>query len=193
MLLEIVVQFNGSKAQRFCGTLSADMNQPVLEDQKRHAHTVARELADNTGYLLASLGAACKAQVLARAEEQGFELYDYTILALLGEGARATQATIAETMMIDPSRLVALLDSLEQRGLIARQRDPDDRRRHVVSITGAGQGELVKLRGWTNQVCDEFFAPLTALERATLHRSLVTLAAQNDPRCCPFDELEASD
>ena len=91
-------------------------------------------------------GLAFKAQAIARARTCGFELYDYSVLAILGEGARATQATIAEALMLDPSRLVALLDSLEERGLIVRQRDPQDRRRHVVSITDPGRGELARLR-----------------------------------------------
>ena len=92
----------------------------------------------SSGYLLARLGLAFKEQALASAEASGFELYDYSVLAILSEGARETQATIADALDLDPSRLVALLDSLQQRDLVVRQRDPNDRRRHVVSITTAG-------------------------------------------------------
>ena len=168
----------------------ADVNQPLTADPHRPIQLVAKELAQSSGYLLARLGLAFKVQALARAEESGFELYDYSLLAILGEGARETQATIADALTLDPSRLVALLDSLEQRGMVVRQRDPQDRRRHVVSITDAGRIELARLRTIVRQLEDEFFAPLDAASREALHPMLVQLAEQNDPRCCPLDDNE---
>jgi DNA-binding MarR family transcriptional regulator len=148
---------------------------------------VARELAASNGFLLARLGIGFKALAIARAEEQGFELYDYSVLALLAEGDRKTQSTIASALAVDPSRIVALLDSLERRGLVARQRDPNDRRRHVVSITPTGKGRLVQLRALVRTVEDEFFGPLDETKRKTLHGLLVELAARNDPDCCPLE------
>jgi DNA-binding MarR family transcriptional regulator len=152
---------------------------------ERPRQLVAHELAASPGFLLARLGIGFKTQALARAEEEGFELYDYSVLALLAEGDRETQSTIADALGVDPSRLVALLDSLEKRGLVVRQRDPHDRRRYVVRITEAGHGQLVQLRQLVRRLEDDFFAPLDAEKRKTLYRLLVELAAQNAPDCCP--------
>src|SRR5262249_50301470 len=105
-------------------------------------HRVAKELAESSGFLLARLGLGFKARAMARLERDGFEVYDYSVLALLAEGVRERQSTMADALALDPSRLVALLDSLERRGLIVRQRDPDDRRRHVVRITDDGERAL---------------------------------------------------
>jgi DNA-binding MarR family transcriptional regulator len=157
------------------------------ETALRPMQRVARELAARNGFLLARLGVGFKTRAMERAEEEGFELYDYSVLALLAEGDRETQSTIADALGVDPSRLVALLDSLEQRGLIARQRDPQDRRRHVVSITAAGKHQLVQVREIVHRLEDEFFAPLDEAKRKTLYDLLVELAAQNDPNCCPLD------
>jgi MarR family transcriptional regulator, lower aerobic nicotinate degradation pathway regulator len=149
----------------------------------RPIHRVAKELVASSGFLLARLGFGFKAKAIARAEELGFELYDYSVLAILAEGARETQATIADALSVDPSRLVALLDSLEARALIVRQRDPHDRRRHVVSITPAGKRELTRIRETFKRLEDEFLAPLAPAERKALHELLSRLAAHNDPRC----------
>ncbi|HEX2702839.1 MAG TPA: MarR family transcriptional regulator [Solirubrobacteraceae bacterium] len=162
------------------------MNEPAVAEASRPVQLVARELANSSGYLLARLGLAFKLQATERSEASGFELYDYSVLAILGEGSRETQATIADALTLDPSRLVALLDSLEERDMVARQRDPQDRRRHVVSITNSGRKELARVRAIVSQFEDEFFAPLDAVNREALHTMLVALATQNDPRCCPL-------
>ena len=147
---------------------------------------VAKELVASSGFLLARLGMNFKSKALARIEQEGFDAHHYSVLAILAEGARETQATIADALSLDPSRLVALLDSLEERGLIARQRDPHDRRRHVVSITPAGKRQLQRLRSISKQLEDEFFAPLSPEHRRAFHNLLVQLAMQNDP-LCTFD------
>jgi DNA-binding MarR family transcriptional regulator len=156
----------------------------------RPIHRIAKELLASNGFLLARLGFGFKAKAITALEKIGFELYDYSVLALLAEGARETQATIADTLTLDPSRLVALLDSLEKRELIVRQRDVQDRRRHVVSITAAGKRELARLRATIKRLEEEFFAPLDEESRKTLHELLVRLA-ENDPRCA-FAAVKAS-
>lgn len=156
---------------------------PVAETQVHPVHRVAKELVASSGFLLARLGVGFKARALATIERAGFDAYDYSVLAILDEGARETQARIADALRLDPSRLVALLDSLEQRGLVARQRDPNDRRRHVVSITEAGRQQLSQLRAIARELEEEFLAPLDPESRETLHMLLSKLAAHHDPRC----------
>jgi DNA-binding MarR family transcriptional regulator len=75
--------------------------------------------------------------------------------------------------------------------MIARARDPQDRRRHVVSITDTGRRELARIRVIVTRLEDEFLAPLGAADREALHSMLVALAALHDPGCCPLDEAEA--
>lgn len=71
------------------------------------------------------------------------------------------------------------LVGLEARGLVVRSRDPDDRRRHRLTITGGGKEVLDWCQATIARVTDDVFVDLSAEERCTLHR--LTLRALGQP------------
>jgi len=141
------------------------------------------ELVSSALFLLKRLGMKAKEQSFDAYEELGLHPYHHAILAVLDEGSRETQGAIAETLGYDKGQLVGLLDELEEKGLVERQRDPNDRRRHVVHMTSAGRKTLERLRRLSARLEDEFLAELSDAERRQLHALLLRLGAQHLPNC----------
>jgi DNA-binding MarR family transcriptional regulator len=143
------------------------------------------ELVASTLFLLKRLGFTAKSRSLAIYEQEGLNPYHYAILALLDEGLPETQAAIADALGYDRGTLVGLLDELEEKELVERKRDPDDRRRHIVRLTADGKRTLARLRTLNKRLEDDFLAPLDAEQRAALHSLLLELAERHEPRCAP--------
>jgi len=137
----------------------------------------------STLFLLKRLGMSAKEKTMDGFDDAGLHPYHHAILAVLDEGQRETQGAIADALGYDKGQLVGLLDELEDAGLVVRQRDQADRRRHVVQMTPAGRKTLDKLRRLTAQIEDDFLAPLGEKERAQLHATLLRLAEHHLPHC----------
>jgi len=143
------------------------------------------ELICSTAHLLKRLGMEIKEAYREAFEAAGASPFHYSVLAVLEESPRETQATIADSLGYDRSWLVGLLDELEEKGLIERRRDAADRRRHVVTLLPAGKQQLAELRAISKGVEDTFLSPLEPEQRASLHELLLQLTAHHDPRYAP--------
>lgn len=81
----------------------------------------------------------------------------------------------------DRATVVALVDQLQQRGLVRRASNPSDRRAHALRATPAGK-RLVKQAHQLMDQCErDFLAGLEERERAALAATLQTLLRQSEP------------
>ncbi|OAN42541.1 MarR family winged helix-turn-helix transcriptional regulator [Mycolicibacterium iranicum] len=98
-------------------------------------------------------------------------------LTLLRDFGEQGQAGLAESLGIDPTNVVALLNELESAGLVERRRSPQDRRRHTVVLTDAGTGRLAEAEDALAALERHMFGGLDDDELAALHDLLQRAAA----------------
>jgi MarR family transcriptional regulator for hemolysin len=70
----------------------------------------------------------------------------WLILLAVKSGAGTTQTTLARHVGISGPTLIHHLDRLESTGLVARTRDPANRRPYTITLTSAGDELFVRLR-----------------------------------------------
>lgn len=99
---------------------------------------VAASISLDAGFLLAKLHAAGSVLNNRALAEFGLKERSYSVLALANSELEPTQREMAEFLSLDPSQIVALIDELEQRGLVVRAPGRLDRRAKIVSATADG-------------------------------------------------------
>lgn len=103
----------------------------------------------------------------------GMSLRQFVVLSYLAEHDRVPQQELAEVFHMDANNLVLLLNELEDDYLIRRDRDPDDRRRHLVEITDSGLQSLGMAHEAREQIEDDVLGALSPSERETLRQLLI--------------------
>jgi DNA-binding MarR family transcriptional regulator len=115
-------------------------------------------------------------EILARGEaalaELGIDGRDYTTLAVLATDEPESQQELARLMGKAPPIMVAVVDELEEKGLVARRRSTRDRRRSVVELTDAGREMLARADAIADRLTAELFGAVSAAEREALHDTL---------------------
>ena len=104
-------------------------------------------------------------------------------LKLLSYQGPASQQALADSLSLDPSNVVGLLNELEERQLITRRRDAADRRRHIVELSPRGESELCDAYEGLRQIDDDLLSALSMKERAVLYDLLVRAVGANTPPC----------
>ncbi len=129
-------------------------------------------------FLLSQVGAHAAARFAERLAPLGLKPPHAGILLVIERSDGLTQQALGETLGVFPSRLVGLLDELEERGLIERRDRPNDRRSYALYLTGAGREALERIGRIGHEHQDALCAALNESERAQLSGLLARIAAE---------------
>jgi DNA-binding MarR family transcriptional regulator len=94
------------------------------------------------GFLLSSIGYATSRGFHRKLEPLGLDPRGFSVLRAVGFHTGQSQQMLAKALAIPASRMVAILDTLEGRGLLERRMRDDDRRTRAVHLTDAGNDLL---------------------------------------------------
>lgn len=130
---------------------------------------------------LGTLGTLAADRFAARVEALGLKPKHVGVMAALEGGAAASQQELAGRLGVAPSLVVTLADQLQELGAVERVRDPEDRRRQVLSLTAEGRLLLDRCVDAAEAVDAELTAGLSETRRASLAQGLRALGERHLP------------
>ena len=108
-------------------------------------------------------------------EAHGLTMWGYVILSALDRSSIRTQAALAAAIGADKTRIIRILDDLQDDGYIERRPDPDDRRARLLAITDAGRRVKDAVQNEIQRGEERWLGELSADERRTFLRVLERL------------------
>jgi DNA-binding MarR family transcriptional regulator len=136
------------------------------------------ESAHGAAFLLTQLGTHAAGRFAERVATHGLTPPQCGVLGLLRGRPGLSQQELADVLGMLPSRVVALVDELEDAGYVQRVRADGDRRRNALQLTAAGQKALQTIGRAARAHEQEIVAALTSAEHSTLVDLLGRIAAQ---------------
>ena len=127
--------------------------------------------------MIVPLGRALTAAELPVLRSHGLSMWAYIVLLALNEEPVSTQAALAESIGADKTRIIGVLDGLQQAGLIRRDPDPADRRVHLLSLTPAGEALRAAAQADIQRQEDRLLARLPPGDRRGFIRALQVLSS----------------
>jgi DNA-binding MarR family transcriptional regulator len=109
----------------------------------------------------------------------------YGVMVAVAEEPGSGQRQLATRMGVDAATFGQMIDLLEQKGLVKRQVDPDDRRAHQLHVTRKGSNLRNRLRPSLLAAQERLLAPLSKAERSALLDMLVRVIEANNAYARP--------
>ncbi len=129
-------------------------------------------------FLLAQVGAHAAAKFGERLADLKLVPAHAGIFRILAERSGISQQSLATALGTLPSRLVALVDELESKGLLERRPHESDRRTYALHLTEAGRSTLQAIRRIAREHQQALLAALSDEEQEQLACLLQRVADQ---------------
>lgn len=122
-------------------------------------------LQEQIGHLLRRAHQRATQIFLEAFEEAGLTPTQWAALAMLAEEGSASQNALGRVTAMDPATIQGVIRRLEERGLITREPDPDDKRRTSLRLSPEGEAVVSRFTASAVAVTEKTLSPLTPEEQ----------------------------
>lgn len=129
------------------------------------------------GHLIGRARSALLTGLDTELEPFGLTGAQFAVLRNVADGVADTAADLCRTMHYDTGSMTRMLDRLEEKGVLRRERCREDRRVVYLRITDTGNDLLPQLRGAAVLVISRHLAGFTSAEVDTLKQYLARMIA----------------
>lgn len=143
--------------------------------------SIPTALLESPSFQLERLRRRTREGVEAALQTQKTTLREYWVLTCLVAEAASSQSALSETLAIDASDMVRLLDSLESRHWVKRERDSKDRRRQIIASTKKGVKAHKELAVLVSKAEDEALDESTNKQLKHLRKLAAAIIAADAP------------
>ncbi|CUW37622.1 putative transcriptional regulator [Magnetospirillum sp. XM-1] len=149
--------------------------------------TAVSNLAAHAGYWLRMVSNAVSHDFARKVAAEGVTVAEWTLMRALYDHQAMAPTVLARKMGMTKGAISKLADRLLEKGLLARQDNPGDRRAHSLALTALGRSKVPVLAALADANDAEYFGVLTLKERGDLDRILKTLAEKRGLTSVPVD------
>lgn len=137
-------------------------------------------LLESPSFQLDRLRRRTRDEVESVLEKEKTNLREFWVLCCLAHGNASSQSKLCEILSMDASDMVRLIDSLEKKGWVKRERDKKDRRRQTVSTTKKGKNARSKLADLVSDAEDRALDESTSKQLKHLRKLAKAIIAAED-------------
>src|SRR5258706_8365929 len=128
-------------------------------------------------FLLSQLGGQSSKRWTERLARIGLEPREVMLFRFVALAEGRSQREVAQAIGLPASRIVGLVDRLEERGWVQRRPSTDDRRTHALHLTSSGRALLEQLAALPSEHEAQPTAGLHPTDQSTLAELLGRIAA----------------
>jgi DNA-binding MarR family transcriptional regulator len=145
-------------------------------------HISDASLREFTGYNMKRAFIILQADVTRTLEPFGLRMVTYSALSMIGDNPGLSQSQLAGALAIERPNLVVIVDELERRDLITRDRVPTDRRTYALRLTSEGARLLAQSTDAVRKHDSRMMEGVSAEEAELLMSTMRKIEASNTGR-----------
>lgn len=149
----------------------------MANDSKQPQH---RDASQRVAFLLSQVGIYSASRFALRLEDLELQPGDVGILRVIAAEDGLSQQALADILGVVPSRVVVLIDDLQKKELVSRERNARDRRTYELRLTAQGKSVMGKMRTIGAAHEEEITNALTDEEREHLATLLGKIAESHE-------------